>query len=187
MNHRLINITTNEVTPCTKVTIDGFTYYLTNDIPQAGDFTVDMNSGGTLILGLVKRIDEQENYLSYHCYPSTVISLSYLDRQSKVIATDNPSIDLPQIRLVDIVETQANEMYTIAYTAYKVRRDAFKTGYRQSQKTHPFTEDDMIDFLIFYKRTGLLEFNSTGENHGKTSAELLEIWKEKRMGVTYIQ
>jgi esterase/lipase superfamily enzyme len=61
----------------------------------------------------------------------------------------------------------------------------FITGYNKSQESHPFGEEDMIEFLNFHQRTALLSFTSTGENQGKTYKELLQIWKEQSIKTIY--
>lgn len=64
-------------------------------------------------------------------------------------------------------------------------RNAFVIGYNKSKKTHPFTAEDIADFLQFYENTAKLDFHSTGENHGKSTKELIQLWQEQQPKKVY--
>jgi len=69
----------------------------------------------------------------------------------------------------------------------------FKTGYNKSQETHPFSEEDMIEFAEFvakypdknknYKKE-MLHAKSKYDGAERT-IDLLQIWKEQKPKIVY--
>jgi hypothetical protein len=159
--YKLINLKTKEEHLCDKVTIDGFDYYV-------GDGEIKLNDPIT------------DKYRVWFWRDDC----SLLGRK-KIIATNNPHIDIPKV--VDEVEELAIS-YEKSFTDNGVTIKAdFKAGYNKSQETHPFSEEDMIEFLNYYQKTCLLAFNSSGQNHGKTTKELFQLWKEQQPITLYYE
>ena len=83
MKYKLINLETKDEHFCDKVTIDGFDYYVSDKIVNTNDYYITSN-----------RIEqcsckEEANDLTNNC--------------KKVIATSNPSIDIPQVGEFEII------------------------------------------------------------------------------------
>lgn len=194
-NFKLINIKTKAETICSKVNIDGFDYYLSDDTAGNGDklyllrdsllgkkgdiITVVATKGGRT--DIIKANGDKHWFASDTEYQKEW-------NWKKVIATSNLDTDLPKV--IDGVQEIATK-----FVISKVKKSSqaagvlvgFIEGYKDAKETSPFNGDDMILFLDFYKKTGRLDFNSTGENHGKTSVELLELFKEKQIKVIYYE
>ena len=99
------------------------------------------------------------------------------------MATTNPSIDIPKV--VDKVAELAEEITTYEHFCdssldYASHYKGVKIGYNKSQETHPFSEDDMIEFLKFYKSYILMLKAEKWENLEVTEEKLLEVWKNQR-------
>ena len=149
--YKLINKQTGEEHICQKVTIDGFDYYVSDEKVHFGYV---WNS----ILEQVETMFEEK---TFH------------NSLKGIIATTNHSLMCPKV--VDEVERLANQK------ALPHLRAVFIEGYNKSQETHPFTEEDMIEFANFHFRQ---EFNATPITT-KTTKELFEIWKEQQPKIVY--
>ena len=119
MKYRLINKQTNEEHLCDKITIDGFDYYV-------NDFISDEVNGDLTKIPFEKLI---------------LIA----------VASNNPNIDIPKV--VDGVEMLGEDETNIRILQHKTPSqiarqyfDGFIKGYNKSQETHPFSEEDMIEF-----------------------------------------
>jgi len=180
MKYKLINITTNQETICDKVTIDGFDYYVSEKIK--GKSGLNYNYA-------LKKLDN----LTYS-YPDYSSEWNFC---RKVIATTNPNIDIPKV--VDEVEILAELKYkTIGFVEEwreleenNPKNEGFKEGYNKSQETHPFSEQDMIDFAEWRDKylEELNQWKVDGSKGGEqfTTQELLNIWKEQNPKVIYYQ
>lgn len=183
MKYKLINNKTKEETLCDKVTIDGFDYYVgKSDIGIKDYFEVD----GQILQCLTAQ--EEEDLAVSNDYP-------------KVIATTNSKIDISKV--VDEVEE-------LAYIHYKsnqhyTTRDAyhFGLGYNKSQETHPFSEEDMIEFADWKVKNGFYMYSHENKWSVKsfspyytdaneslkvyTTKELLQLWKEQQPKIFYYE
>ena len=168
MKYKLINTKTKEEHLCEKVTIDGFDYYVSDDKILNGDYCIHPTTLN----------------ISQHSFDNN-LRLYW----KKVIATTNLNIDIPQV--VDELD-----VFAVTFTQKELKEGGiiyedlhygFIEGYNKSQETHPFSEEDTLDFLQFYKDTSRLDFNSTGEHHGKSPKEILEIWKSKKPKIVYYE
>lgn len=186
MKYRLIDKTTGIETLCDKVTIDGFDYYVSDEKLKVKDkfyFEID---GVSDILEV-----ESEFHLE---------RISEHLENKKVIATTNPNIDIPKV--VDEVEMLAHKYFaeerfnweqenpnglkapqSLIKHYNKTFTPLFRAGYNKSQETHPFSEEDMIDFAEFYFRE---EFNATMQDY-KSSKEILRLWKEQQLKTVYYE
>lgn len=167
MKYLLINKQTAEESLCDKVTIDGLDYYACrgeigfND-PVTDKYRVWFWKDDCSLLGI-----------------------------KKVIATNNPNIDIPQV--VDEVEEINLAFKQIACTG----NSQFDSGvfhgfvacYHKSQETHPFSEGDLIDFLNWVRDNCVFDaapkpyYQKTQER--LTQQELLQLWKEQKPKKVY--
>ena len=156
MKYKLINRATNEAHMCDIVTIDGFDYYFNSDYPTTGEYAYDK---GEIIKKTI--IDNLSNY------------------QQKVIATNNPSIDIPKV--IDEVDyLYKNHKQTFIWEPAKEGLFHFKAGYNKSQETHPNSDDDMIEFANWLLYNSEACFN-------KPKKELLELWKSQQPKALYYE
>jgi hypothetical protein len=159
MKYKLINKKTNEEHLCDKVVVDGFDYYVSDEKIKLDEFYIDDTNA------IRTATTECETY--------------WTTRKSykKVIATNNPSsIKLPKV--VDINKWVNETISDLDDTLVsKTAKLCLTTGYKKSQETHPFSEDDMIEFLEWYKNH-LVQY---------PTKDLLEIWKDKQIKTIYYE
>ena len=158
-------------TICDKVTIDGFDYYVSeeeiikwsyNDI--TGEL-INITIKGSMSLDEIK------------------------SKCKKVIVTNNPNIDIPKV--VDEVERLAKEYAKGEEVVPFHTRKGFIHGYNKSQATHPFSEEDMIEFLNWIRDNTVFD-SAPKPYHRKTQTrlsqeELLQLWKEQRPKIVYYE
>lgn len=172
MKYKLINKITQEEHLCSKVVIDGFDYYIDDSFFTENDLYIDTGNN------------------SLRCGSNNHTIGGY---KKKVIATTKPSIDLPKVidevekLAIDIIENQsdfkADFSQSIAYTA-------FLSGYYESQETHLFAEEDMIEFALWIADSKLHGYSKQLYEamiiyKVATVKELLEIWKKRRIKTVY--
>lgn len=158
----LINIETKEEFLCEKVVVDGFDYYVSNDIPANMQLYYDKFLHKILLA--VKVVIKDDIDFENRIYYTNDGRCSRIENCKKVIATTNPSLDIPKV--VDEVEEMANKRYNINYGGSKL---AFKNGYNQAKQEYKFTEKDMIEFARFVSDSIL-----------ETYTEDFELWKSKQ-------
>lgn len=99
-----------------------------------------------------------------------------------VIATNNLNIDIPQI-LEEPNETLIHQI--AADLGYRMLPDdleeGIKAGYNKSQETHPFSEDDMVEFGKYAHNDAFSLSNV------KTFKELFQLWKEQQTKIIYYE
>lgn len=163
MKIKLINKQTNEEHICSKVVIDGFDYYVSDDEIKLNDPITD-------------------NYRVWFWRDDC----SLLGRK-KVIATNNPNLDIFQV-----VDNYKNGKWWAAdlngydknceLPTNDVEVNSFIEGYNKSQESHPFSEEDMIEFSWWLvKNLGMFSCDRTAH----FNKELLQIWKEQRIKIIY--
>lgn len=127
--YKLINNRTKEEHLCDKVTIDGFEYYESSD--------------------KIKELKPDDRYATIVENPRRIVFYSkhIQDTFSKVIiCTNNPNIDIPKV--IDEVEKLADEFCDRYFTEKgKLISIAYKSGYNESQETHPFSLDDVKEII----------------------------------------
>jgi hypothetical protein len=158
--YKLINITTKEEIICDKVTIDGFSYYVSDEIikdvrPHKGKWHIE------------------KDYI-LNKFPTYLTDLSEC---KLVIATKNLNIDVPKV--VDEFDLAFN--YYNSNEQYKVS-DSFHymNGFNKTKETYQFTEQDMIEFAKWYQV-------ETKTNMTLTTKELLDIWKSQQPITIYYE
>ena len=175
MKYKLINTNTKEEHLCDKVTIDGFDYYASKETPVENDLVYN----GEFIVKWTK--DDVEDCL-YNPGAENYKGCK------KVIATTNPNIDIPKV--VDKINEVALQAYPI-YPFYdgdelcdtdtnSELRKGFISGYNKSQETHPFSEEDMVEFAVFYQK-------HQGRSLEYWGKDLFKIWKEQKPKIVYYE
>jgi len=174
--YKLKNIKTKEEHLCDKVIIDGFDYYVSDEKYAVGENCIGEDEGGLRIHKCVIL----NNCLAIGC--------------KKVIATNNPNIDIPKV--VNKVEKLAKEQWG---NVHRTGILGFIDGYNKSQETHPFSEEDMIEFVEWCQKPCLEDLRqpnvvyiSSGNfywyKHKKyTPKELLQLWKEQQPKVLFYE
>lgn len=178
MKYKLINKTTGEEHICEKVVIDGWDYYVSDEKGQIGDIVVEKYVDGTIGLEQIDTLNDIDLLL-----------------QKKVIATNNPYDDILNIpKVVD--EDEKIALMAIRSSkkfASKSESDytlGFIAGYKESQETHPNSDDDMVEFAEWLT----LNTNSTSihgeyiyKNVRRVTKELIQLWKEQRTKTLYYE
>lgn len=178
--YKLINTQTKEEHLCDKVTIDGFDYYYIDERPKMLEWFFD---GLDLIssIPIYQRNNKQKSYEG--CY--------------KIICTNNPNIDIPKVvgdRLTievnnhfknywkkeDGTEMKGAEISASMMTNMLCETSAFLAGYNKSQETDSFSEEDMIQFAIFYQK-------HQGKSLEYWGKDLFKIWKEQQVKTVYYE
>ena len=70
---------------------------------------------------------------------------------------------------IEVMSKSISELFAI--------KEIWKNGYNKSQETNPFSEDDMIKFLEWYKNH-LVQY---------PTKELLQIWKDQQIKTVYYE
>jgi hypothetical protein len=184
--YKLINKTTGEEHICEKVVVDGRAYYVSDDKVQVGDIVIEIYVDATIGLEQIDTLNDIDLLL-----------------QKKVIATNNPSIDIPKVvDEVDIIGETACEIANVSLNWYKDKNnkdrdysiiwhvDGIIEGYNKSQETHPNSDSDTAEFAEWLT----LNTNSTSihgeyiyKNVRRVTKELIQIWKEQRPKILYYE
>lgn len=141
MQYKLISKTLEE-TICSKVVIDEFNYYVSDELAGAKDVFLN-----------------ETNCPKEFLY-------------KKVIATSNPNIDLPKV--VDEVEELANLEIEDGCENYYDIHYGFREGYNKSQKSHPYSGEDMIEFAQIY-------LSRRFDNPRMSNKDIFNLWKERQI------
>lgn len=196
MKYKLINSVTKIETICDKVTIDGFDYYVSNEIEDRSGKIAYINN------------DVYKNQLRI---VTTAFGNENLKDCKKVIATTNSNIDIPKV--VDEVEELSEKFIGCKYediedSIDQIGYDSFKRGYNKSQETYPFSEEDIIEFAewLIKRLPPQYDCDTTTnyipqvmindekqlwtKGHGNrtefyTTKELLQLWKEQKHKIVY--
>ena len=175
MKYELRNKNTGEKYLCEKVTIDkGDFYYVDKVVPFE-----------ELVFGRWY-YSEKEN--DYNMFQSGQPKENYTDWK-EIIATNASAIKLPQV-IYDI-EVFANE-YCKEQDRVGEYHDyySYKEGYNKHAETHPYSEEDMVEFVEYLDNTGYTQvtngfWKSFNDEKGKTTKELLQTWKSQQPQVLY--
>lgn len=160
MKYKLIN-KKNEEHLCDKLTIDGFDYYVCGDEIFIGDwyFLPRTNS-------IHKCKDDP-----------TELNLERSFGIAKLIATNNPSIDVPKV--VDDVNTHINFLKGCELSNHDI--DNWVKGYKNAKENYKFTKEDIYSF-------GLLCFlKSKSLNKTISINELFDVWLDNRTETIYFE
>ncbi len=175
MKYLLKNNKTKEETICEKVKIDGFEYYVENTVPFFNDWLYD---------NLDNRIWHLTNLGCLQAYHS-----QKCNNWSKIIATNNPNIDIPKIinEFENLAEQDADKCEYYKHpnsdNGYYDHVEGFKAGYNKAKETYQFTEENVLEFALFCANFAL----SDEDTEDKTRKELLDIWKEQQIKTIYYE
>ena len=158
--YKLINNKTKEEHLCNKVTIDGFDYYVSNEQAIEGFYGYIDFQGGD-----IKKVGKH-----------------FADDWKKVIATNNPNIDIPKV--VDDVEVlyptnRKGDMWMP--NRDEINNQYRQEGYSKSQETHPNSDEDMKSFGKFCIENNFCK----EENRYYQYWEMLKLWKEQQPKKVY--
>ena len=151
MKYKLIQKTTGEEHLCDKVTIDEFDYYVSDEEIKIGDINIPSDFSRTTDLSMTSNSD-------------LPIVNEKMNGYRKVIATNNPNIDIPKV--VDEVERLAHKYFaeerfnweqenpngmkspqSLIEHYNKAFTPIYKAGYNKSQETHSFSLDDVKEII----------------------------------------
>jgi len=166
MKHKLINKQTGEEHICDKVTIDGFDYYVSDEIPKEGDIASIPGYASLVVVGSIDDMPYSEPHRNWQgLFCDTCFDVEKVSEFKKVIATNNPNINIPKV--VDEVERLAYEHCdkVIPKDVTRSLHYSFKCGYNKSQETHPNSDEDTIEFAEWSQ---LCKWNFNGLARTKT-------------------
>lgn len=176
----LINLKTNEKHLCEKVFIDGHDYYVSDGVITDEGFYISWETNYAT--------EPKERYVLY--VKSTGLNGN---NPRKVIATNNPDIDIPKV--VDEVEKLALEetlfQIDLLYNTEQRKKDnkktitalyfeglsLYKTGYNKAKETYQFTNEDVYDIMDFIA--------NNPETKNMFKGEILQLWKEQQSKIVY--
>ncbi|CAB5225949.1 hypothetical protein UFOVP754_18 [uncultured Caudovirales phage] len=179
MKRKLINAKTGEVHFCDKIVINGFDYYVSkSDIGIKDYFEVD----GQILQCLTTQ--EADDLAVSNDYP-------------KVIATNNPSIDIPKVvdeayqlalNFYESIKNDTGQKAQLPKTDKELRamEDGFIAGYKKAQEGYLFSEGDMLD-LIQYMQSPAYFFDIIDSSSIKTDEEILKLWKKQKTQTIYFK
>lgn len=166
--YKLINRKTNEEHFCEKITVDGYDYYVSDsEQPKIdGELYHCKNKGKGIDVG--------------YGQPSQVLIINkYISNRNlcsdckKIIATNSPNIDLPQI-LNEVTELSSRE-FGLAFNSI----DEWKNGFNKAKELYPNSDSDMIEFHNWYRE------EDNAEKYANFSDEsMLNFWKENVKTIT---
>lgn len=183
MKYKLIHVNKQDTEHlCDKITIDGFDYYL-------GDI---MTTTSWMFYG------NRYNLKELHQYEIGIDNLEFLKEQGikSVIATTNPNINIPYV-ISNVGRAWEEVANSYTHKNLGVNPHAFRLGYHKSQQTHPFTEEDMIEFddwknenykyhnYLYVKKDDYYSVPELNLVKHYTTKELLRLWKEQQPKVIY--
>lgn len=181
--YKLINKTTQEETICTKVNVDGFDYYVSDMNGVLNDWVVDRNS------------------ILYQIVTDKIFEDFTLAK--KVICTKNQNIDIPKV--IDEVERLANICAVQSGCEYRedlVRiSKSYISGYNKHKETNPNSDEDVMLFLEYVELNyypvyiedaepeivGYWLERASRNKKEYSKKELLQIWKEQKVGTIYYE
>ena len=202
MKYKLINKQTNEEHLCDKVTIDGFDYYVSDTaigyrygISKLYEVVeIKINYDATLYKGIICSTNPNIDIPKVVCNID-LTKLCYYDRR-------NPDFSIKEEYGYDKEEVEATGNFAKKDCACDncfYGRSQLTEQLIKSQETHPFSEEDMIEFANWigeeWSPNGRKEcwdsneLNSTHEPKYLVDGtkELLQIWKEQKPKIVYYE
>jgi len=177
MQYKLKNKSTNEEVLCIKVVVEGFDYYVSDEKIKLDEYYIDDTNA------IRQTITECETY--------------WTTRKSykKLIATNNSSIDIPKviderhilnIKSLTDFENKKPENYALNGSNFY---EGFKEGYNTHAETHTLSDDEVVEFMEWYKSNSVQIYNretklhqiSLKPNSQINTKELLQLFKEQQI------
>lgn len=182
MKYLLVNKKTKEEHLCSKVTLNRFDYYLDDTDIQRPCSPINV-----CMAHVSKICDKCGKY-----------------KGLKVIATDDSNIELPQIINEDLsISDLALKSIGIIQDKVPLREDfitdvqwgfmnGFINGYEQSQESHPYTLQDMVDFakwIADFKKHGYVKqlYEACIINKATLVEDLVGIWEKQKIKTIYYE
>lgn len=172
MVYKLINATTGEEHVCKAVEVDGFDYFLGEEISlymenlSVNEYYIEHTQIKPNRYSLFKMDDSQET----------------IENSWKIIATNNPDIEIPKI-IIDNELGRAmlyNKQFVSEFNPSKDQYAAgIVNGWRQSQDANPFSKKDMISFGEFCHK------DANSVDRVKTFEQLYYVWFNKQPHIIY--
>lgn len=168
MNYLVKNRTTGEQIFCKKVEVDGLEYYINSCLPIFENDYFYYN-------GVInKTTNEQKDFI-----------INQFDREkySKVIATNNKSINLPQVVDELNISQYSREEHKKNHPLVQEMGFALgiMVGYDKAKEMYQFTRNDMIEFVAFSRNY------SEKKDIGVSDNNLLDIWENKRTKIIIVE
>lgn len=160
MKYLVKNKTTGEETLCEKVEVDGWLYYIAGEAIE-GDY----------------------GYLNFQGGEIEIIGKYFADDWLKVIATNNKSLDLPQV--VDELEELIDKLETPKGLSVLTYDEGFKEGYKTAKETFEYTKEDMVEFALWYQKENTE--NKAEFYFGFSDMDMLNIWQEQRIKTIIVE
>lgn len=188
MKYKLVNRITNEEHLCNKVTIDGWDYYYIDEVIP---YNPDGGTNGKFVC--LSEIISNQDYgvkLGDEQYISPFIeNVGSCGGCRTIVATNNHThtMELPKIidelhelantcrqqgSIIQHPDPNTNVFESGVYQGYRI-------GYKKSQHTHPFSEEDMIDFALYVACVPDTPYISV--------KDLLITWIEQRIKTIYYE
>ena len=184
MQYKLINKTTGEETICTKVVIDGFDYYVSDD--------KILNNEPYISLETNYATDPKERYVLYYLG----VGLNGKNPK-KVIATNNSIIDILHVvnEVQELAENSISKM-TSGTIIRMYQLKAYEKGYKNHAETHTLSDDEVVEFGQWVSHNDWVYLPSKGYwvneeqeelDQKLTSKELLQLFKEQQIKTIYYE
>ena len=171
MKYLVKNRKTKEEILCEKVEIKGWIYYVSG-----------------------KAIEGDYGYLDFQGGDIKLVGKYFADDWLKVIATNNKSLDLPQVvdEEVELAGLEADEhdwdFETHGGNGYYDFTNGFEYGYKKAKENYQLTKEDMVEFIGFISKDGYpCVSNKKGlwvlhpqDPKDYTHKELFDIWQQQR-------
>ena len=205
MKVKVINKNINQQFDCEEVEIDGYKYYIDYFQPiEVGKWYISNQSPRLCV-----KIKEGK-YPYIHLNNKGEEIADFYTWKGVIICSNNPNIDIPKVvdevedldilksKWYDNQEEDRSEAFVFQYSG--IVDDALEKGiiigYNKSQETHPFSEQDMLDFVL-WKDENKFSVISTKEDWVSelleysgcvyTTKELLQLWKEQQPKVLFYE
>ena len=165
----LKNKSTNEEVLCTKVVVDGFDYYVSECKILKRDYVIFCDKN------LLYQVEYQSQEYDYNNDSDC----------KKVIATNNPSIDIPKV----ISDAEVANINRGIDKANGYLKDEFVIGYNTHASTHTLSDDEVVEFNDWCIKNYCCEILFSGKWYKRngddeteyTSKELLQLFKEQQI------
>jgi hypothetical protein len=218
MKYKLINSKTKEEHLCDKVTIDGFDYYVSEEEIKVGDwYTWDGNKNSAPSLctdnyNETSILESKEFTKFFKVITTNNPNIDIPKIVDEILKLSSHYINSEEIKSkkkwntkqyfeydLKNVDLQGNDEFLYKKLLLKLSAETsfgFIDGYNKSQETHPFSEDNVIDFLNWISKDGYPCIDKTKknlwvfhplDNKDYTPKELIELWKEQQPKIIYYE
>lgn len=184
--NKLINTKTNEEYLCDKVTIDGFDYYVSDELPKD-------NEGYWIYIGFNQPLEVNKSNQPFGWFEKLWDKHNY----KTPIATTNPNIDLPQVvnEIEKLAIQDANLVWCDGNTLENEQRElnghiiGFTEGYNKAKKDFGNSDEDMVDFVDWLLKNCVMNgtYCFIYKDRNVKIEELIQLWKEQQTKTIYYE